>query len=52
MEPLSPYKKDKEVLNLAFSFALDIIRYIEKLEDLRRFNMANQLFRCGTSIHV
>jgi four helix bundle protein len=52
MENLSPYKKDNEVLNLSFQFALDIIVYTEKLEALKRFNMANQLFRSGTSIHA
>lgn len=40
------------MLNLAFGFALDIIHYTERLEELRRFNMANQLFKCGTSIHA
>jgi four helix bundle protein len=49
---VSPYKKDNLVLNLAFEFALDIIVYTEQLEALRKFNMANQLFKCGTSIHA
>jgi four helix bundle protein len=48
----SPYKQDNMVLNLAFQFALDVIIYTERLEELRRYNMANQLFRCGTSIHA
>lgn len=52
MENISPYKKDNEVLNLSFQFALDIIMYTEKLESLKRFNMANQLFKSGTSIHA
>lgn len=52
MDELSPYKKDNEVLNLAFCFALDVIIYTENLEALKRFNMANQLFKSGTSIHA
>ncbi len=52
MIELSPYKKENQVLNLAFEFALQIIEYSESLEARRRFNMANQLFRSGTSIHA
>ena len=37
---------------MSFQFALDIIVYTEKLQDSRKFNMANQLFRSGTSIHA
>ncbi len=51
MEP-SPYKKDNLVLNLSFDFALNIITYTELLESKRKYNMANQLFRSGTSIHA
>jgi four helix bundle protein len=48
-----PYHERKnEVLELAFDFALEVIKYTEQLEELRRYNMANQLFRCGTSIHA
>lgn len=52
MKTISPYKTDNQVLNLAFDFALVIIEYTELLEEKRKFNMANQLFRSGTSIHV
>jgi four helix bundle protein len=52
MMDISPYKKENLVLNLAFEFALEIIVYTEELENRRRFNMANQLFKCGTSIHA
>lgn len=48
----SPYKKDNLVLNLSFDFALDIIAYSEYLESKRKYNMANQLFKSGTSIHA
>ena len=52
MSDISPYKKDNQVLNLAFEFALKIIEYTEELESRKRFNMANQLFKCGTSAHA
>jgi four helix bundle protein len=48
----SPYKQDNIVLNLAFEFALAIIEFTEILEKEKKFNMANQLFRSGTSIHA
>ena len=49
---ISPYKKGNLVLNLSFQLALDVIEYTELLETKRKFNMANQLFRSGTSIHA
>lgn len=52
MESISPYKQENLVLNLAFEFALSIIEYTELLEEKRKFNMANQIFRSGTSIHA
>jgi four helix bundle protein len=52
MNDISPYKKENQVLNLAFEFALNIIEYTEELESRKRFNMANQLFKSGTSIHA
>ena len=38
------------ILKLTFSFALEIIEYCEKLDDIRKFNLSNQLFKSGTSI--
>jgi four helix bundle protein len=38
------------IVDLTFEFALDIISFSEELESKKRFNFANQLFRCGTSI--
>ena len=38
------------ILKLSFEFSLLVIEYTEKLEALKRFNIANQLFRSGTSI--
>ena len=52
MNEISPYKKENQALNLAFDFALKIIEYTEELESKKRFNMANQLFKSGTSIHA
>ena len=38
------------IVKLTFRFSLDIIVFTEKLEQVRKFNLANQLFRSGTSI--
>ncbi len=38
------------IVKLTYQFALDIIAFCETLESVRKFNLANQLFRSGTSI--
>ncbi|MGZ3872021.1 MAG: four helix bundle protein [Mucilaginibacter sp.] len=38
------------IVDLTFSFSLKIIAFTETLESQRKFNMANQLFKSGTSI--
>lgn len=43
-------QQENLIVNLTFKFALDIIVYCELLEAGRKYNMANQLFRSGTSI--
>jgi four helix bundle protein len=43
-------EKENLILNKTFQFSLEIIAYTELLESRKRFNMANQLFRSGTSI--
>jgi four helix bundle protein len=44
-------KKDKNlILDLTFDFAIEIIRYCEILESKKRFIIANQLLKSGTSI--
>ena len=45
-------RNDKKnlIVELSFQFSLDIIEYTELLESKRKFNVANQLFRSGTSI--
>lgn len=36
--------------NLTFQFSLEIITYTEQLEQSKKINLANQLFRSATSI--
>ncbi len=42
--------KPNLIIHLTFNFSLKIIQFTEELESKRKFNMANQLFRSGTSI--
>ena len=42
--------KENEIVKLSFSFALEIIKYCEILEENRRYVIARQLLRAGTSI--
>jgi len=42
--------KPNLIVDLTFSFSLKIIAFTEILESKKRFNMANQLFKSGTSI--
>ncbi|MES2590542.1 MAG: four helix bundle protein [Bacteroidota bacterium] len=46
MEP----KKENLIVDLSFKFSLEIIEYTELLELKRKYNLANQLFKSGTSI--
>ena len=43
-------EKDNLIVKLTFRFSLDVIAFTEILEKDRKFNLANQLFRSGTSI--
>src|SRR5205085_11308525 len=43
-------EKDNLILKLTFQFSLDIIVFTEQLQQNKKFNLANQLFRSGTSI--
>ena len=43
-------EKKNLIVDLAFKFSLDIIVYTEQLEQLKKYNLSNQLFRSGTSI--
>jgi four helix bundle protein len=38
------------IVNKSFLFALDIIKYADVLESKRKFVIANQLLKSGTSI--
>lgn len=38
------------IMDLSFSFALDIIRYSEQLEEKRKYIIARQVLAAGTSI--
>ena len=42
--------KPNLIVDLTFSFSIKIIDFTEDLESRRKYNMANQLFRSGTSI--
>ena len=44
------YKEDNIILRKSFLFALEVIDFTEELQKLKKFNLANQLFRSGTSI--
>jgi len=43
-------EKDNLIVRLTFQFSLGVIAFTEKLEKERQFNLANQLFKSGTSI--
>ena len=43
-------KKDNLIVTFTLQFALDIIVFTEILQQAKKFNLANQLFRSGTSI--
>ncbi len=43
-------EKKNDLLDLTFEFALDIIAYTEQLETPRRYTIAFQLLKSGTSI--
>ena len=38
------------IVELSYEFALGVIEFTELLESKKKFNMANQLFRSGTSV--
>ena len=38
------------ILKLSFDFSLLVIDYCEKLDNQKKFNLSNQLFKSGTSI--
>lgn len=46
----NPKYKDNLIVQLTFEFARMIIIYSEELNQTKKFNLSNQLFRSGTSI--
>ncbi len=42
--------KPNLIVDMTFAFSLKVIAFTELLESMRKFSMANQLFRSGTSI--
>lgn len=46
----NPDIKENLIVNLTFQFALDMINFTEKLEADRKFLVAKQLIKSGTSI--
>ncbi len=45
-------RNDREnlIVNLTFQFALNIIEFSEELEDVKKYVIAKQILRSGTSI--
>ena len=43
-------KADNPVVRLSFELALAVLAYVEELEASRRYVVARQLLRCGTSV--
>ena len=43
-------KKDNPILKLTFDFSILVVLYCELLEEKRKFVIANQLLKSGTSI--
>jgi len=42
--------KENVIIKLTFQFALEIIKYCETLQENKKFVIANQLLKAGTSI--
>jgi four helix bundle protein len=42
--------EDNLIVKLTFDFAVNVIKFVEQLEKEKRFVIAKQLLRCGTSI--
>ncbi|OIO12347.1 MAG: four helix bundle protein [Flavobacteriales bacterium CG03_land_8_20_14_0_80_35_15] len=46
----NPKYKENIILKLTFEFAVSIVKYSEVLDKARKFSIANQILRSGTSI--
>lgn len=49
MVNFSYMNKENAILDLSFEFAMEIIKFTENLESIKKYNLSNQLFRSGTS---
>lgn len=47
---MEPQTKENAIVTLSFDFSLAIIEFVEELEDCRKYAIAKQLIRSGTSI--
>jgi four helix bundle protein len=45
----NPRYKENIILRLTFEYAVEIVKYAEELERKRKFSIANQVLRPGTS---
>lgn len=43
-------QKDNTILKLTIEFSIEVISFVEKLEEKRKFVVANQLLKSGMSI--
>jgi four helix bundle protein len=43
-------ERENIILRKTIEFSLEVIRYVELLEERRKYVIANQLLKCGTSI--
>jgi four helix bundle protein len=43
-------KSGNLIVDLSFQFSLDIVKYIDRLDELRKYSMSKQLFNSGTSV--
>jgi four helix bundle protein len=53
MEAVKKYNPDLRenlIVKLTFQFALDIVRFAESLEERKKYTIANQIIKSGTSI--
>ncbi len=46
----NPKYKENIILKLTFEFAVSVVRYSEELDLKRKYSIANQILRSGTSI--
>jgi four helix bundle protein len=53
MKPIKKYNpdlKENVIVKISFQFALDIVKFAEPLESNRKYAVANQLIKSGTSV--